>query len=75
MNATQPPAGDDATALGEVSVHRRRDGTWELDVRRDGLRASADYERRLLYLAFASEDAREGLTAFTEKREPDFRGR
>jgi enoyl-CoA hydratase len=39
------------------------------------LDAGLDYERRLLYLAFASEDAREGLTAFTEKREPDFRGR
>jgi enoyl-CoA hydratase len=34
-----------------------------------------DYERRSLYVAFASEDAKEGLTAFTEKREPDFRGR
>jgi enoyl-CoA hydratase len=34
-----------------------------------------DYERRALYLAFASEDAREGLTAFTEKRRPEFRGR
>jgi enoyl-CoA hydratase len=39
------------------------------------LDAGLDYESRLLYLAFASEDAREGLTAFTEKREPDFRGR
>jgi enoyl-CoA hydratase len=39
------------------------------------LDAGLDYERRLLYLAFASEDAREGLTAFTEKRQPDFRGR
>src|SRR5262245_20132837 len=34
-----------------------------------------DYERRALYLAFASEDAREGLTAFIEKRKPDFKGR
>lgn len=39
------------------------------------LDAGLDYERRLLYLAFASQDAREGLTAFTEKRQPDFRGR
>jgi enoyl-CoA hydratase len=33
-----------------------------------------DYERRSVHLAFSSEDAKEGLTAFTEKREPDFRG-
>jgi enoyl-CoA hydratase len=34
-----------------------------------------EYERRLLYLAFASADAREGLRAFVEKRRPEFRGR
>jgi enoyl-CoA hydratase len=34
-----------------------------------------DYERRVLYLAFASEDAKEGLAAFVEKRRPQFKGR
>jgi enoyl-CoA hydratase len=34
-----------------------------------------DYERRALALSLASDDAREGLTAFTEKRRPEFGGR
>lgn len=32
--------------------------------------AGLDLERKALYLAFASEDAREGLSAFLGKREP-----
>jgi enoyl-CoA hydratase len=39
------------------------------------LHLGLEHERRLLYLAFASEDAREGLNAFLEKRRPDFGGR
>ena len=39
------------------------------------LESGLDLERKALYLAFASEDAREGLTAFGEKRAPEFRGR
>jgi enoyl-CoA hydratase len=39
------------------------------------LQLGLEHERRLLYLAFASEDAREGLNAFLEKRKPDFGGR
>lgn len=39
------------------------------------LAAGVADERKALYLAFASEDAKEGLTAFVAKRKPEFRGR
>ena len=58
--------GPVATRLAKESVNRAYETT---------LSAGLEAERRALYLAFASEDAKEGLTAFTEKRRPDFKGR
>jgi enoyl-CoA hydratase len=58
--------GPIAQRLAKESVNRAYDSTLETGL---------DYERKALYLAFASEDAREGLTAFTQKRTPEFRGR
>jgi enoyl-CoA hydratase/carnithine racemase len=45
--------------------------------RQDGMSYddSLDYLQAQLSLAFATEDAREGLTAFLEKREPSWTGR
>jgi enoyl-CoA hydratase len=58
--------GPVANALAKDAVLRAEEGPLSLGI---------DYERRLLYLAFSSEDAREGLAAFVEKRPPEFEGR
>jgi enoyl-CoA hydratase len=55
-----------ATRLAKEAVNRAYESTLQLGL---------EYERRALYLSFASEDAKEGLTAFTEKRKPEFKGR
>src|SRR5207342_2064893 len=55
-----------ATRLAKEAVDRAYEGPLQLGL---------EYERRLLYLAFASDDAKEGLTAFMEKRKPEFKGR
>jgi enoyl-CoA hydratase len=58
--------GPVATRLAKEAVDRAFEGPLTLGV---------EYERRLLYLALASQDAKEGLTAFLEKRRPEFKGR
>jgi enoyl-CoA hydratase len=55
-----------ATRLAKEAVDRSYEAPLSLGL---------EYERRSVALAFASEDAREGLTAFLEKRRPDFKGR
>jgi enoyl-CoA hydratase len=58
--------GPVANRLTKEAVDRAYEGPLSLGL---------EYERRLLALAFASEDAKEGLEAFIEKRPPDFKGR
>jgi enoyl-CoA hydratase len=58
--------GPVATRLAKEAIDRAYESALQLGL---------DYERRALNLAFASEDAKEGLRAFIEKRKPEFRGR
>jgi enoyl-CoA hydratase len=58
--------GPVANRLAKEAVDRAFEGPLTLGV---------EYERRLLYLALASQDAGEGLRAFLEKRRPKFEGR
>ncbi len=58
--------GPVASRLAKEAVNRAHEGP---------LTFGLDYERRLLCLALASEDAKEGLNAFLEKRPPEFKGR
>ena len=58
--------GPVAQRLAKEAVNRAYETT---------LTAGLDVERKLFHLAHSTEDAKEGLAAFGEKRDPDFKGR
>ncbi|SRR5579883_717582 len=61
--AEQPPV---AVRLAKEAVLKSFDTTIEMGL---------EYERKNFYLLFASEDMREGMAAFIEKRKPEWKGK
>ncbi len=61
--ASKPPV---AVKLGKESVLKSFDTTME---------GGLEFERRNFYLLFASEDQKEGMSAFTAKRKPEWKGK
>jgi len=61
--AAKPPL---AVKLAKQAVHK----AYELP-----LSEAVELERKLFYLLFSTEDAKEGISAFAEKRAPTFHGR
>ena len=62
INALSPAS----VALAKASVNKSFEG---------GLRDGVDYERRIFHSLFATEDQKEGMAAFLEKRKPVWRER
>ena len=60
-------------ARGPVAVRMAKDAV--LKSFETGIEAGLDFERRSFQLLFGTEDQREGVNAFLEKRKPDFKGR
>ena len=71
LNAARELAAE-ISANGPLAVrHAKAAANRTLDVDRGGLEFEADQ----FALLFATEDAREGMNAFGEKRKPEFEGR
>jgi enoyl-CoA hydratase len=60
-------------AKGPIALRFAKEGV--LKAFETPLGEGLEYERKLFYTLFATEDQKEGMRAFMEKRKPEFRGR
>lgn len=60
-------------ALPPIALQFAKEAVLKVD--ETPLSAGLDYERKLFYALFATEDQKEGMKAFQEKRKPQFKGR
>ncbi len=63
----------DMAAKGPVALRLAKESV--LKAFESTLSEGLDYERKLFYMLFATEDQKEGMRAFVEKRAPRFKGR
>lgn len=61
--ASKPPI---SVRAAKEAILRAQDATLEVGV---------EFERKAFYMLFATEDGKEGMKAFLEKRKPNFKGR
>lgn len=60
-------------AKGPIALRLAKEGV--LKAFETTLAEGLEYERKLFYTLFATEDQKEGMRAFMEKRKPEFKGR
>ncbi len=58
---------------GPIALRLAKEGV--LKAHETGLSEGLEYERKLFYTLFATEDQKEGMRAFVEKRKPEFKGK
>ena len=63
----------DMAAKGPVALRLAKEAV--LKAQETTLTEGLEYERKLFYMLFATEDQKEGMRAFVQKRKPEFRGK
>jgi len=62
----------EVAAMSPISIRLAKESV--LKAFETGLQEGLFFERKNFYLTFTSEDQKEGMKAFIEKRKPDFKG-